>query len=275
MVVISASSPEFRIGEVIGRSFQTTARNIIPFGVAAILVFAVIAVWIMLMASIFGLSMPMGPGAMQPGTEMPSFGAGFYVGAIVAGLVAFAFYLGLMAAITYGTVQDLRGQAVSIGSLLRSAITLIPPVMGTLTALIGVFLVAMIVAVILAFIPIIGAIADVILFIFLYIIFWVVIPVAVIERPGPVASLKRSVELTKGNRWRILGIVLLLFLISIGVGIIGIVFGFLGPIVGGIIQPVLNSLVGIFSAVLIAVGYFRLRVAKEGIDISDIARVFD
>jgi hypothetical protein len=31
----------------------------------------------------------------------------------------------------------------------------------------------------------------------------------------------------------------------------------------------------IFSAVLIAVGYYKLRVAKEGADIGDIARVFD
>ncbi len=31
----------------------------------------------------------------------------------------------------------------------------------------------------------------------------------------------------------------------------------------------------IFSAVLIAVGYYKLRVAKEGADIGDIAKVFD
>jgi hypothetical protein len=275
MAVASASNPEFRIGEVIGQSFQTTIRNIIPFGIIAIIAFVVIGLLIMLMASVFGLSMPMGPGAMQPGAEVPSFGAGFFIGVIIAGLIAFAIYLGLMAAITYGTVQDLRGQPVSIGGLLQSAITLIPPAIGTLIALIGVFLVAMVVAMILAFIPILGVIVDAVMFVFLYIIFWVVIPVAVVERPGPVASLKRSIELTKGNRWRILGIVLLLFLISIGVSIIGMVFGFLGPIVGGIIQTVLNALIGIFSAVLIAVGYFRLRAAKEGVDIADIARVFD
>ena len=74
---------------------------------------------------------------------------------------------------------------------------------------------AAIVAVILQFIPIIGQIATAVMFVFLYIIFWVVIPVAVIERPGPVASLKRSVALTEGHRWKILGIFLLVIAISI------------------------------------------------------------
>jgi hypothetical protein len=97
----------------------------------------------------------------------------------------------------------------------------------------------------------------------------------VVERPGPVASLKRSVELTKGNRWRILGIIVLLIAISIGITIISVIFMFLGPVIGGIVQGLLNAALGVFSAVLIAVGYYRLRAAKEGVDIADIAKVFD
>jgi hypothetical protein len=275
MAVASASNPEFRIGEVIGQSFQTTIRNIIPFGVLAVLAIVVIVVWFFIVGAIFGVSMPMGPGAMQPGAEMPSIGAGFVIGMILAALVAVAIYLGLMAAITYGTVQDLREQPVSIGSLLQSAVILIPPVIGTLIVLLGVFLLAMIVAVILNFIPILGMIASLVMFAFLYIVFWVVIPVAVVERPGPIASLRRSIELTKGNRWRILGVVLLVFLISIGITIISVIFAFLGPVIGGIVQAVLNAGLAIFSAVLIAVGYYRLRAAKEGIGIADIAKVFD
>jgi hypothetical protein len=69
--------------------------------------------------------------------------------------------------------------------------------------------------------------------------------------------------------------ILLLFVISIGIGIISMVFMFLGPIIGGIIQGLLNAVFMVFSAVLVAVGYYQLRVAKEGVDIGDIAKVFD
>jgi hypothetical protein len=270
-----AVQQNFRVGDVISQSFQTTIRNIIPFGILAIIAVVIIFVLVMLMSTVFGVSMPMTPGVMEPGTQMPGIGAGFVIGIIIVALLAFAIYMGVMAAITYGTVQDLRGQPVSIGGLLQSAVSLVPPVVGTLIVLLGVFLAAMIVAVILGLIPILGMLVDLVLFVFLYIIFWVVIPVAVVERPGPVASLKRSIELTKGNRWRILGIVLLLIVISIGVSLISIVFMFLGPIIGGIVQGLLNAVVTVFSAVLVAVGYYKLRVAKEGVDIGDIAKVFD
>ncbi len=270
-----ALNPEFRIGEIIRQSFQTTVRNILPFGVLAILAVVIIVVLFLVVGSIFGLSMPMGPGAMQPGVEMQAPDAGFFIGIAIVGLLAFAIYLGVMAAITYGTIQHLRGHSVRIDDLLRSAVNLIMPVLSTFLILLGVFLAAMIVAVILSFIPILGTIAALAMFVFLYIVFWVVIPVAVVERPGAVASLKRSVELTKGNRWRILGIILLLIVISIGITIISVVFMFLGPVVGGIVQSLLNAALGVFSAVLIAVGYYRLRAAREGVDIADIAKVFD
>src|SRR5262249_23755846 len=251
-----------RVGEVISQSFQTTIRNIIPFGVLAIIAIVLVMIVVLLVGTIFGISMPMSPAMMEPGAQMPGLGTGFVVGIIIVALLVFAIYMGVMAAITYGTVEDLRSQPVSIGGLLQSAVSLIPPVIGTFIVLLGVFLGLAIVAAILAFIPILGILADIVLFVFAYIIFWIVIPIAVVERPGPVASLKRSIELTKGNRWRILGIILLLFVISIGISLVGMVFGFLGAVIGGIVQGLLNAVFMVFSAVLVAVGYYRLRVAK-------------
>lgn len=268
-----ASAQEFRVGEIIGQSFQTTVRNIVPFGILAIIAVVIIVIIFLIVGGIFGLSLPTTPGAME--TEMQAPGVGFFIGLIVVGLLTFAVYMGVMAAITYGTVQDLRGQPVGVGGLLQSAINLVMPVLGTFIVLLGVFLLAAIVAIILNFIPLLGALASIALFVFLYIIFWVVIPVAVVERPGPIASLRRSVDLTKGNRWRILGIILLLILISIGVTIVSLLIAYLGAVLGGIVQAVLNAILGVFGAVLIAVSYYRLRVAKEGVDIADIAKVFD
>lgn len=269
-----AVQQEFRVGEVISQSFATTIRNIVPFGILAIIAVVIMMLLFLIVGGAAGISMSMSPGMMEPGAEVPSMGAGFVVGMIVIALLSLAIYMGLTAAITYGTVQDLRGQPVGIGGLLQSGISVLPPLLGTLFVLLGVLLGLMIVAAILALIPIIGALADAVLFIFIYVIFWVVIPVAVVERPGPVESLKRSVALTKGNRWRILGIILLLLLISIAVNIVSMILMFL-PVIGWVLQAVLSAFVVVFSAVLVAVGYYRLRVAKEGADIGDIAKVFD
>lgn len=271
-----AAAHEFRIGDVIGQSFQTTLRNIIPFGVLAIITVVVMVILYLIISAIFGLSMAsMTAGSMQSGMGGPAIGAGFIVGILVFELLALAVYLGFMTAITYGTIQDLRGQPVGIGTLLQSSIALVAPAIGTFAVLIGVFLVAGIVAVILNFIPILGQIAVLVMFVFLYIIFWVVIPVAVIERPGPVASLKRSIALTKGNRWKILGVFLVLFAIAIGGVIIAMIFSFISATIGGILVALLYVALGIYGAVLVAVGYHRLRASKEGADIGELARVFD
>jgi hypothetical protein len=270
------SNSQFRVGDVIGQSFQTTLRNIVPFGILAIIAAAIMFVIYTLVSSIFGLSvMPMEPGMMEPGMGAPEIGPGFFIGFLVFELLALAVYLSFMTAITYGTFQDLRGHSVGIGTLIQSSIALVGPAITTFLLVIGIFLVAAIVAIILQFIPIIGQIATAVMFVFLYIIFWVVIPVAVIERPGPVASLKRSVALTEGHRWKILGIFLLVIAISIAAMIVAMIFNFLGLVVGMIVLAVLYAALLIFTAVLVAVGYYKLRAAKEGADLGDIARVFD
>jgi hypothetical protein len=271
-----AVQQSFRVGDVISQSFQTTIRNIIPFGVLAIITVVIIVILYVIIGAIFGLSVAsMTPGSMESGMGAPAIGVGFIVGILVFELLALAVYLGFMTAITYGTFQDLRGQPVGIGILLQSSIALVVPAIGTFIVLIGVFLAAAVVAIILNFIPILGQIAVLVMFVFLYIIFWVVIPVAVIERPGPVASLKRSIALTQGNRWKILGVFLVLFGIVVGGVIIAMIFSFISATIGGILVALLYVALGIYGAVLVAVGYHRLRASKEGADIGELAKVFD
>ena len=66
------SNSQFRVGDVIGQSFQTTFRNIVPFGILAIIAGAIMFVIYTLVSSIFGLSvMPMEPGMMEPGMAAP------------------------------------------------------------------------------------------------------------------------------------------------------------------------------------------------------------
>ena len=115
------------------------------------------------------------------------------------------------------------------------------------------------------------------------ILLWVAVPAAVVERHGVLASLSRSLELTKGSRWKILVIFLLL---GSWVLVVALFFGViltseLGSAVGAGSNLVILAgfIVTVFYtvlwAVLSAVSYHDLRVVKEGIETKDIAAAFD
>ena len=131
----------------------------------------------------------------------------------------------------------------------------------------------------------IGTILLVIPGVIAYLMLWVAIPVAVIERPGAAASLRRSAQLTKGHRWQILGIVVLIQILQIVVSIVIIALVDLLLLAPGndpsasaplaAVDWVLQAFFTALAAVISAVGYHDLRVSKEGLDTQQIAAVFD
>jgi hypothetical protein len=111
----------------------------------------------------------------------------------------------------------------------------------------------------------------------LYAMWFVAVAACVVERRGPFAAMKRSNQLTKGHRWRIFGLLLLLVLVSMLASVlIGLILRPLGStILIFIVNLVWSASWGAYYAVSVAVSYHDLRVAKEGIDIEQIASVFD
>lgn len=110
----------------------------------------------------------------------------------------------------------------------------------------------------------------------LFTMWFVATPVCVVERLGPNASMRRSTQLTKGHRWKVFGLILLLVIISAVVSPL-IEFGLAAisttlSLVGTLIW---NGIWGAFYAIAVVVTYHDLRVAKEGINIEQIASVFD
>jgi hypothetical protein len=111
----------------------------------------------------------------------------------------------------------------------------------------------------------------------LYTMWFVSVAACVVDRRWPFSALGRSAQLTKGYRWRIFGLILLMFIVSI---IASVVIELLLTPFGNIIVSFLASLAwsaiwGAFYAIVVAVSYHDLRVAKEGMDIEQIAAVFD
>jgi hypothetical protein len=170
----------------------------------------------------------------------------------------------------YGSYQIMRGQSFSVGESFRIGLKRLGPVVGT--AFLGGLLVEL--AFLLFVIP------GLIVWCALY----VATPACVIERLGAKASLRRSRELTKGHRWAIFGLILLVVVVPLIAGA-GVAFaaGLIGAAAGRTVDRALVTVVTFalqtvmqsFAAVLKAVVYHDLRVAKEGVDIETIASVFD
>jgi len=159
--------------------------------------------------------------------------------------------------------QDMRGQSVSLIEAVRSAVRRLLPLVG-LTICIGI---AIAVGFLLLIVP------GLILITMLYVAY----SVCIVERLGVFASMERSSALTKGHRWVIFGTWLLL---AIAGAILGAVVSALVGLTGNTGLVMAGSLAwsGLASAfgIIFGVGvYHDLRVAKEGIDIRQLAAVFE
>ena len=123
-------------------------------------------------------------------------------------------------------------------------------------------------------------------------IWWVAIPAAVIERPGVLRSFGRSLELTKGHRWKILAA----FLLTVAAGIAGHAIAaevlapggigtFFGAPLGESAHPefipyligswIVIVMVSAFEAVLVGVSYVLLRMEQERADMDQAVAAFD
>lgn len=254
-MVAEPASAQFSIGGVIGSSIGVYARNFISFTILALLIGAINLV--------VGVTTSQDPATAALGQmNYTAMGIGVLALFIVSGLT--------QAAIIYGTFQDLRGQKAGIGDCIaRGLATMIPVIVGSILASVAIG---------------IGVIFFIIPGIILALMWWVYIPVIVVEGKGIMGSFGRSSELTRGRRWHILGLLIVIVLISFVVNfIIGLVIG-IGIVSSGasdslmtltVVQYVVTSVVTAFGAVLVAVCYYYLRAEKEGIDVNDIAQVFD
>ncbi len=107
--------------------------------------------------------------------------------------------------------------------------------------------------------------------------YYVAIPASVVEGTDAFESLSRSRKLAEGYRWHIFGILLVGALLGLIIGgVAGVVLRSLtGPVQALLVTVIPRALVGSLSAVFSGVAYYQLRVAKEGIDIEQLAAVFD
>ena len=243
---------QFLVGSILKRGLGILFRNIVSFGLLSLVLISPPYIYQL---------------AVDPQTylgEPESTGLGPFAQIIVTLLT----YL-VTAALVYGTFQELRGRHASLSDCVSRGLAVMFPVIGV------AFLVGLVIGLAMLLFVIPGLIVWTIL--------WVAIPAAVVERPGVSASLRRSAELTKGYRWQIFGLIVITVVLTlVAAFVLGAIGGVVGAVVGiadltlNMLAELMGTAVGTaLSAVVVAVGYHDLRVVKEGVDVEQIAAVFD
>lgn len=235
-----------RVGELVGRTFAIWFRNLIPFTVLALLI---LSPWIVAMHFV---------GEGDDPLRMRMIDILLFV---LQTLLTFV----LTAAVTFGVVQQMRGQPSSIGASIARGLRSFVAVLGT----------SLLCSVRIAIGYILLVVPGIIEAIRLY----AAIPAAVLEGKTGNAAIDRSARLTTGSRWPIFGSWLLMFVISLGLGMLGgFVFGtmaFESPFAWVWLQVGIVVFTSTLSAAMMAVCYALLRQGKENVDVKQLAAVFD
>lgn len=242
-------------GLVLGETFQTYFSN---FGT-----FTALSLLVSLPSFAFAFLQPVG--------GSPQRQLAWTWGGLVLGMV---FQAIATAALTQGVLSHLRGRQVSIEQCLQGAA--------------GAGLTVLGVSVLQAIIVMLGTMACIVPGIIAFVALGVAIPAAVETRSSVIQALNRSMDLTQGNRWSVFGLFAILMLLTlvlfvglaVGAGLVLAISGVeMSEAAAEISLRLLTDLVGVIpaglSATACAVLYYRLRCAKESVDVQELASVFD
>ena len=236
-----------RVGHVLSRAWDVFSANFVKF--------VIITAIVTLPNTLLFVNTPEVSQGVPPD-------AGFFW-RVFGGLVV-AIFLNMLAqaVILYIAFQYLRGRLAPLGDALQHGLSRLLPIIGVVVlSILGIWA---------------GLLLLIVPGIMLALRWMVAMPVCVVERLGPVESLKRSAVLTKGYRWKIFGIFLLLWLINIALGIVIKLFSYMvGPTATLVINFLWTAVWAAYFNSLWVMIYHDLRVAKEGVDTEQIASVFD
>lgn len=206
-----------------------------------------------------------------PGLIEPIMVGTGYIATILQLILIDAVFYGLTTALLVQLAYDAKsGRSHSLGTYIRSAVS----------AILHIIILSVVVTVL----TYIGALAFVIGAFWVLAVFSVMVPAAVIERSG-FGAMRRSATLTKDYRWPIVCAFIVVGVIN------GLLFGIAEfvaelallvspPGVGSLIAygVAMSSIAGLgfaYAGIVSAMVYARLREIKEGVDIDQLATVFD
>jgi multisubunit Na+/H+ antiporter MnhG subunit len=253
-----ARPEKFQIGRVFNNSFAVIGRNVV-LCVGLALLFSGLPTVVM---QLWTESRIQAIVAVDPGIAAdPLFAFRNSWVSFVAIFVSSIFALLLQSALVRATIEDLNGKRPTFGDSLQIAVRFLLPTLG-----IG-FLVAL------------GSGLAMIALVVPGIILWlgwsVSVPALIQERLGVFGSMSRSRALTKGSRWSLFGLFLVLIIIAMVIqGAVGVVVYLFHGIVAAIVAGVVQSVTSMLLSVAAAVSYVELRQVKEGTSVDELAEIF-
>jgi uncharacterized membrane protein len=264
MTDIAAVEPgKLDIGRVISGTFSVIGRNFVAFSVLSLVLAGLpTAVIAFIQAS-----------SLQA-AETFSFSSGYFTSVAytaLAGLITGAI---LQGALVYGTVQDMTGARPSIAECLANGLRAFLPLIGL--------------SILLAIAIVCGFILLIVPGLMMACAWCVAVPALVADRSGVFGAFGRSAELTRGNRWRIFALFIIVWVIAIVIGMVigavAVALSFAGggldpvalarspaQIAGNLVSTTVTSLI---SSTGVAVLYVELRRAREGLGPQWLSEIF-
>ncbi|WP_271083559.1 hypothetical protein [Brevundimonas sp. NIBR11] len=246
---------DFDLGRVIQRTFKAISQNGVTFLIASVILVGLPSVM-----QVYGQSLLVQAQSMEGFTIMAISWVLWIIGAYV-----------LQGMVVKVTVAGFNGKAMSIGTAFAAGIKLFLPLLG--------------VGILVGFGTFLGALLLIVPGIILAVMWSVATAAVVVESRGVTESMQRSRELTKGHRWSIFGLAVILFVVSM---IIGLLVGGIGAATGGgfmtgpvnmglnmATTAISNILTSVVGAAGVAALYYELRSVKEGVGPEELASVFD
>ncbi|RWP27402.1 hypothetical protein [Mesorhizobium sp.] len=294
MVSTTLERPDkYRIGRVFSNSFAVIGRNPgLLVGLAALfsaLPALVLNLWNYRNFAKLDFADPESMAVADPSAIL-----GNSLISMAFGLIYFALALLFQSSLVRATIEDLNGKRPAIGDCIQIALRCMFPTLGMGLVVFLTMILALVVTMFVAgmLIPVFGNIIVFIAFIalvvpgiMLFLGISVSVPVLIQERLGVFGSMSRSRVLTKGSRWSLFGLLLVLFLAAIAIQMaFALLFGFtfaitgslstVGLVVGAIGGALVSTVVSTLMSVAIAVSYVELRHVREGTSVDELAEIF-
>lgn len=271
MTAEAIGSHKLDIGRVLGGTFQVIGRNFVTFAVLGLVLSGLPTGLIaFIQASWLGGQMD------ELAAGNINLGMGYFSNIALVGLASLITTAILQGALIYATVQDMNGQKPQVGEALATGLR--------------AFLPLIVVSILFTLAIMFGFILLIVPGVMIACAWCVAVPSLVADRTGIFGAFSRSADLTRGNRWRVFGLFLVLFVILMVVGTvlssITMAATFSSPdalqnpfaaalnpvnIVISVLQQTITAVLG---ATLTAVLYVELRRAREGAGPQWLAEIF-
>jgi|GEM_PF-349316 len=259
--VTAQAGEHFGVGTIVSDTFATFFKNWFSFSSIAVLVYLPI---VLAMVAIFGFDItnPEAFAAADPSVLVITI--------IATSIVSMLSLAVMMAAISYGAIEDQAGSRATFGDMLVVGLKNFIPVIAAMVLTTVLYMLGLVLLVV----P--GIIVMVMLS--------VTTQVIVAEGKGPIDAMKRSAELTSGYKWPVFGALIVVYIVTqIAVSLLNIPLSLMS--LGAATEESIWSISLLVSAILGAVSYAiyascgasiytGLRRVKEGVSSEEIAKVF-